>query len=110
MREKGERSSWNYNNKILLLEAEIYSATRKNKKKAKKLFDASIKAAKSSKFVHEEGLACEFAAYHCLKHDDNNEDASKLLKQALDCYTKWGSQVKMNSVKRQLEKISATNS
>jgi len=105
MREKGGESSWNYLNKIHLLEAEIFSATGK-KDHAKVSFNAAISAARSSKFIHEQGLACELAALHCLKHGDN-EDGSNLLEQALECYTKWGSQVKIDSITKQLEKIAA---
>ncbi len=105
MKEKGEISSWNYQCKIHLLEAEIFSATDK-KDKAKVSFCAAISAARSSKFVHEQGLACELAALHCLKYGDI-DDATDLLEQAIECYTKWGSQVKIDCVTKQLEKIAA---
>jgi len=81
MKEKGEISSWNYQCKIHLLEAEIFSATDKEDK-AKVSFHASISAARSSKFVHEQGLACELAALHCLKYGDI-DDATDLPEQAI---------------------------
>ena len=103
MREKCEKSSWNYQDKIHLLEAEMLSATD-NKAKAKISYNAAIAAARSSKFIHEQGLACEFAALHCLKHNDINE-AGNLLRQALECYAKWGSRVKIDQIKKQLERV-----
>ena len=105
MKEKGEKSSWNYQCKIHLLEAEVYSATDK-KDKAKVSYNAAIAAARSSKFIHEQGLACELAALHYLKCKAY-ADAVNLFKEAKDCYTKWGSEVKVDSITKQLEKISA---
>ena len=101
MKEKGEKSSWNYKNKIHLLEAEILSA-KGERDKSRLSFTAAISAARSSKLLHEEGLACELAALHCLKFGDI-ESATDLLKQAKVCYSKWGSQVKIDLVTRKLE-------
>ena len=58
LKEKGEHSSWNYRNKILLLDALSNSATG-NRESIKSTFRSAILAARSSKFVHEEGLSCE---------------------------------------------------
>mmetsp|Transcript_23403 Transcript_23403/g.41981 ORF Transcript_23403/g.41981 Transcript_23403/m.41981 type:complete len:106 (-) Transcript_23403:2167-2484(-) len=104
MREKGQQSSWNYQSKIYLLEAEILSSLQENDR-AKFFYNSAISAARSSKFIHEEGLACEFSALHCLKYGGKKE-ASILLEQARACYTTWGSQVKVASVSRLLEKCS----
>ena len=101
--DRARKSSWNYYNKSLLLEAEVLSATGE-KDKARVAFNAAISAARSSKFVHEQGLACEMAAIHSLKHGDK-EDALNLLEQAKDCYIIWGSDMKVHAVSKQLEKI-----
>ena len=77
---------------------------KKKKDQAKVSYDASIAAARSSKFIHEQGLACELAAFHCLKYEDINEAVS-LLRQALECYTKWGCQVRMDQINKQLERL-----
>lgn len=87
-----------------MLEAEILSASNK-RDKAKVSFNAAITAARSAKFVHEQGLACELAALHCIRYKDY-EDASNLFKQAQKCYTEWGSQMKVDQITKQLlEKI-----
>jgi len=105
LRERGEKSAWNFQGKIHLLEAEMLSSTGK-KDKARVSFNAAISAAKSSKFVHEQGLACELAAFHCLRYGDNDR-ALHLFQQAQDCYTKWGSEVKVESIKQQIKNINA---
>lgn len=103
LKEKGEKASWNNKNKIHLLEAEIASIAD-DREKAKLCYNAAISGARSSRFIHEEGLACEFAALHCMKHG-NDEDAKGLLQQALVCYTKWGSEVRVNLVQKHMGKL-----
>lgn len=98
--------SLKYSKEIHLLEAEIFAATNK-KDKAKVSFNAAISAARSAKFIHEQGLACELAALHCLKYEDT-EDATNLFRQAQECYKSWGSDVKVDSITKQLAKISST--
>ncbi len=71
---------------------------------AKVSFNAAISSARSSKFIHEQGLACELAALHCLKYSDY-ADAINLLRQAQVCYSAWGSQVRVDLVTKQLEKV-----
>ena len=51
-------------------------------------------------------MACEFAAFHCLKYGEH-EEARKLFKEAKGCYQRWGSQMKMEYVDRQLEIVDA---
>lgn len=105
MKEKVKQSSRNYQNKVHLLEAVMLSATSTGMEvKAKVSFNAAITAARSSKFVHEQGLACELAALYSLQHKEN-EDATNLFEQALECYTEWGSQIKVDSITQQLNKL-----
>ncbi|KAL3784136.1 hypothetical protein HJC23_005794 [Cyclotella cryptica] len=85
-------SEWNYKNKYLLLNAANLSIAD-TKLNAENEFDAAILDSKSSKFVHEEGLACELAAMHHVKHG-NNALALTLLHQAKSCYKRWGCRVK----------------
>ncbi|KAL7552242.1 hypothetical protein ACHAWF_015466 [Thalassiosira exigua] len=106
MKEKGEHNSWNYNNKIKLLEAELSSVTctPEGASEVMNTYNASIRAARASKFIHEEGLACEFAALHCLKLGQT-KDALDLFSKAKTCYSEWGSNVKVESIEKQIEKI-----
>lgn len=79
-------------------------AANGKKDKAKVSFNAAISAARSSRFVHEQGLACEHAALFCLKHDDK-EGAANMLKHARECYMRWGSMLKVESIEKRLEKL-----
>jgi len=108
MRDMRDKCSWNYQNKVHLLEAELFSATDK-KDKARASFNAAISTARSSKFVHEQGLACELAAFHYMKCEDY-DNASNLFRQARECYAQWGSEVKVDKMTSQLETITAAKS
>jgi hypothetical protein len=66
---------------------------------------ASINSAKSSGFIHEQGLACELAGHH-YKTAGDGDAAWSFFDQAKRCYTEWGSQLKMDSIDVQLESLS----
>ena len=68
-------------------------------------YAAAIDSARSSGFIHEQGLACELAGYHCKKIFDLR-NARSFFDQAKECYTEWGSQMKVDSVTRQLRSLS----
>lgn len=75
-------------------------------KKAKASYAAAISSARSSGFIHEQGLACELAGYHFKKIGDYRSACSSF-EQAKQCYTEWGSQTKVESVTRQLDFVRA---
>ncbi len=103
LKEAEELSKWNYRNKVYLLEAEKYSFQGYNKE-ARNSYGAAIMAARSSKFLHEQGLASECAAFHCMRVGET-EQAWKFFDQARMCYNKWGSTVKVESVSREMDQI-----
>ena len=86
-----------------MLEAQLQSAMGK-RDEARASFNAAVSAARESKLIHEEGLACEFAALHCLKYDDTAQ-ARTLYEEAKGCYAKWGSQIRVALIERQLQKL-----
>jgi len=88
------------------LEAEIFSF-RGHQDKANASYAAAIASACSSRFVHEQGLACELAGFHYKKNGDH-QGAWSYFNQAKQCYTDWGSQMKVDSVTRQLETVQMT--
>ena len=88
---------------VHLLEAESFSRLG-NHGKAKASYAAAIASARSSRFVHEQGLACELAGLH-YKNIGDHRTALDYLKQAKQCYADWGSQMKVNSINHQLENI-----
>ena len=67
---------------------------------------AAISSARLSGFIHEQGLACELAGYHCEKIGDLRSSCI-FFEQAAWCYTSWGSQLKVKSVNRQLDYVRA---
>jgi len=96
-------SQWNFRNKVHLLEAELFSFRGKHEE-AKASYAAAISSAQCSRFIHEQGLACELAGFHYKKMGDH-EGARGLFSQARQCYSEWGSQTKMDSIARELETL-----
>jgi len=80
-------SKWNFANKCYLLEAEYYFL--KCNEMALEKYEASITAARSHRFIHEEGLAFSLCGqYHLSK--GRKGDAQQNLTQAKRCYERWG--------------------
>eukprot|EP00584_Thalassiosira_punctigera_P010333 CAMPEP_0172526094 /NCGR_PEP_ID=MMETSP1067-20121228/1094_1 /TAXON_ID=265564 ORGANISM="Thalassiosira punctigera, Strain Tpunct2005C2" /NCGR_SAMPLE_ID=MMETSP1067 /ASSEMBLY_ACC=CAM_ASM_000444 /LENGTH=1314 /DNA_ID=CAMNT_0013309531 /DNA_START=85 /DNA_END=4029 /DNA_ORIENTATION=- len=94
-------SRWNFQNKVHLLEAGIFSHEGRNAE-AKASYAAAITSARSSRFIHEQGLACEMAGFHYKKIGDYIS-ARAFFVQAKECYAQWGSDVKVDSITNQLE-------
>jgi len=86
-----------------LLEAEHLSFQNLNIE-AQASYAAAISSARSSGFIHEQGLACELAGYHC-KNAGDGSSAAIFFDQAKRCYIEWGSQMKVDSVTEQLESL-----
>jgi hypothetical protein len=90
--------------KVHLLEAEQFSFENNNQE-ALLSYAAAIRSACSSRFIHEQGLACELAGYHCKKNGDFSA-ARNHFDQAKRCYADWGSQMKVDCVTQALESCS----
>lgn len=93
----------NYENKLKLLQAEMHSCSKKDKA-ARQAYIMAIMLAKSSNFNHEEGLACELAGKHCQRANDKRQ-AKEYFSQALKCYQKWGCEVKVDALTKELSDI-----
>ncbi len=87
-----------------MLEAEKFSIQNLNSE-AQASYAAAISSSRSSGFINEQGLACELAGYHYEKVCDFSS-ACILFDQAKRCYAEWGSQMKVDSVTRQLGSLS----
>jgi hypothetical protein len=85
------------------LKAAYLSIVDKNAN-AEKEFGAAILASKASKFVHEEGLACELAAMHHMRRGYDHL-ALSLFQQAKSCYKTWGSHVKEDHMTSQIDSL-----
>jgi len=83
-----DHSSWNWENKFFLLEAECHFSKGETEK-AWVNYALAIESARKHKFVHEEGLANELcSAFHTTL---GNVGKAKIhSSQAWACYQKWG--------------------
>jgi len=87
-RTYASHSKWNWENKLLLLEAENHYS-KGELDEAEQKYSAAIKSAHEHRFIHEEGLAQElFSAFH-VTHG-NLDKAKHHILQARACYEKWG--------------------
>lgn len=87
MRGLSEHSSWNWENKMLLLEAErMYTL---NVDGAACFYEKAIRSARSAKFVHEEAIASELAGiFYC--DTGLHQKSSQLLLHSVRKYETWG--------------------
>jgi hypothetical protein len=99
-------STWNFRNKAALLTAEKLSLRSQNTD-AEVAFGNAIEAAQQSRFVHEEGLACELAAMHYERLKKTSK-AVTFFQQAEKCYAKWGSQLKVDKMQGKIRRLSAS--
>ncbi len=103
LREAEGLSTWNYRNKAFLVQAEIYSHEGKVDE-AEAAYGAAITAARASNFIHEQGLACEYAAFHC-KRNNKLDHAVNFFHQAKLCYVEWGSSMKVDYCIKQINEM-----
>ena len=92
-----KHSPSNYQQKYLLVEAEI-ACVKGNFNKAAELFDEAIGAAQRSGHLQEEALACELAA-RCYATMGREKVARVYLRDAFHGYTHWGAQTKVQEMK-----------
>lgn len=91
-----ERCPQNYQNKVLLVEAEL-AASLGNADDALIKYQQAIQCATNHNFIHEQGLACERRA--CLLRDLGRPDEARAcFRQASACYASWGAQVKVDQL------------
>ena len=96
-------SSWNFSNKLYLLEAEYYFF-KNDEVKATEKYELAIKAAHDHRFIHEEGLACEKAACFYLDKGRNGE-ALVYFTQAKKRYEQWGALGLVNRLERSIVQL-----
>lgn len=99
MRCWSEHSSWNWENKRLLLEAESLFTTGEYDQ-VRSLYDSAVLSAREHKFVHEEAIASELAGIFFYKTGHRQESFSHLM-HSINCYNKWGA----HAVARRVETV-----
>ena len=103
MQDAAKLSKWNFQNKASLLLAEKLSFSQNNLD-AEVQYANAVKEAKSSSFVHEEGLASELAGAH-YERLGNIVKALPLFQQAENCYIVWGSIVKTRQMQEKIRSL-----
>ena len=94
-------SSWNWENKALLLNAEkLY--TDGDFDSAASTYDKAICSANEHRFVHEEAIASELAGDFYYKRNFQEKSMS-FFKHSLKCYLKWGATAVAKRLQNDLE-------
>ena len=89
MRNLSEHSVWNWENKMLLLEAESLYTEGNLFESAGLLYDKAIQSAHEHKFIHEEAIASELAGN--FYHERGFHDKSySYFAHSVKSYEKWG--------------------
>mmetsp|Transcript_26788 Transcript_26788/g.64273 ORF Transcript_26788/g.64273 Transcript_26788/m.64273 type:complete len:1395 (+) Transcript_26788:24-4208(+) len=89
-------STWNFENKHILLQAELYYLDGRNKM-AKLAYQASISSAGDHKFVQDQSLACELYGIFLVENEEA-EGGLEQLQIAHDKYKQWGALKKATDV------------
>lgn len=87
MKKWTKSCSWNFANKLYLLQAEYFFL--KNDERAYACYKTSIKKAREHRLNHEEGLAHEKLATYLL-YKNKHGDALQYFENAKHCYSTWG--------------------
>ena len=93
-----EHSTWNYENKLLLLQAECHRCKGEGDDADTKYL-AAIDSAQQHRFLHEEGLAMELYASFLAERGESDRSNTHLL-LATACYEKWGASAVVNLLKK----------
>ena len=101
IRSLAEHSSWNWENKVLLLEA-MEMHTMGNLDAAGPLYFSSIRSAREHKFIHEEAIASELAGEY-LYERGNHSDAYALFMHSIKCFKEWGADAVAKRVERSVQ-------
>ena len=91
-----KRGNPNVVHSLHLLEAELAALNGKNNK-AEQHFKSAIETAEKNGFLQDQALSNEMASsYYKRRRDESNRDYH--LKQAIECYSKWGATAKVQQL------------
>jgi len=107
IRSLAEHSSWNWENKVLLLEA-MEMHTMGNLDAAGPLYTSSIRSAREHKFIHEEAVASELAGEYSYEQG-NHSDAYALFMHSIKCFKEWGADAVAKRVEMSVQTKFGTN-
>ena len=83
-----KHSEWNFENKLLLLQAECHFS-KGDGEAAERKYKLAIKSARKHRFLHEEGLAMDLLGLF-YKSCGKTKEESESFESARACYKKWG--------------------
>ncbi|MFW6415219.1 MAG: diguanylate cyclase, partial [Thermodesulfobacteriota bacterium] len=93
----------NFLHKYYLVEAEL-ARVKKDYQEAVQYFRDALSKSKENEYIQDEALANELAARYWI--EQKNENYAKLhLKQALFCYTHWGSAAKVKQLRHEFQEL-----
>ena len=96
-------SEWNFQNKLFLLQAEQQFCAR-DFILAEKYYDAAISSSREHRFVNEEALSLELAAFFYLETGRRSRSID-LFSRAISKYREWEAHAKAHSLEAHLEKV-----
>mmetsp|Transcript_26892 Transcript_26892/g.57652 ORF Transcript_26892/g.57652 Transcript_26892/m.57652 type:complete len:1336 (+) Transcript_26892:116-4123(+) len=96
-----ECSTWNFENKRSLLQAELHYLNDRPTM-AELSYQAAIVSAREHKFYHEEALACELYGIYLVENGNVLKGLDQL-QLAIDKYKQWGATKKVDDVKNFVE-------
>lgn len=99
---KDQGSLWNFEHRSFLLMAEE-SYSDGNFENAKIYYDKAVSLAGQHKFVHEEALTCELAAYFYF-NQGRKSTAFKYFKSAKEKFQEWGAFAKVRTLQAFMER------
>ncbi len=103
LKELAEKCPQNFQQKYLLLQAEI-SRINRDFVSAIDNYDKAIKATKANEYIQEEALANELTAKFYLDWG-KEKIAAMYLQEAYYCYTRWGSKVKTDDLEKRYPQL-----
>ncbi|KAL3804648.1 hypothetical protein HJC23_008463 [Cyclotella cryptica] len=89
---------WNFQNKLLLLQAEHSFSIGSTVSKTQQLYNTAISLSNKHRFVHEEAIACEL--FNAFREMNGSVDSNGSLDRAYQCYQSWGANAKLTSLLR----------
>ena len=101
-------STWNFQHKRLLLQAELHYLNR-DLISADRAYEASIRSARDHKWLNEEALAYELHGVFCVENGMRDKGTTQL-RAAIDRYREWGATNVAKRVQLYVDGLSAAQS
>ena len=81
-----------------LLEAELAVLNSKSEKTVEDLYKSAIDIASKNQFIQDEALSNELASEYFGSRNERSQSSDYYLKQAIECYSKWGATAKVQQL------------